>query len=363
MNSMTKPEISQRWLKVATHFLCLGIIFILPDVVMSKHLGIPHIPWRMYAKSLVFVAVFYINYYLIIDRCLNRPHWVGRLVISNISLLIVSLLIIAVSFVPPHVASGNPGQHPQTDSPLLRLTTFLLRDTAMVILTIGLSVAMKMSDNWSRIRTQRDQLLASQRQAELDSLKRQLNPHFLFNTLNSIYTLIALSPEKAQKAVHSLSGLLRYVLYENAPTVPLSDELNFVDNYVKLMSMRMGDKLPVNLVLDPGTQADLHIAPLILISPVENAFKYGNTGLPDAQITISITCNDSVVNCFIQNTTAPSGQPTRTDSGIGQANLERRLNLIYGDRAKMTVKCNETLYTFMLSIDLSNQPASQINKH
>ncbi len=360
MNSMTKTDVSQRWLKVATHFLCLGIIFILPEVVMSKQLGIQHFQWRMY-KSLVFVAVFYINYYLIIDRCLNRPHWVIRLVISNLSLLVLSLVIIGVVFVPPHIELNNHGRHFQPDTSFLRQTSFMLRDGAMVILTIGLSVAMKMSDNWSRLRAQRDLLLASQRQAELDSLKRQLNPHFLFNTLNSIYTLIALSPEKAQKAVHSLSGLLRYVLYENAPTVPLSDELNFVNNYVKLMSMRMGEKLPVDLILDPGTQPDLHIAPLILISPVENAFKFGNTGLPDARITIHITCQNSVVDCFIQNSTVLTDTSLCHDSGIGQMNLERRLKLIYGDSAKMSVSRSESLYIFRLRIDLSNQSAHQIN--
>ena len=349
-----RPETFQRWLKIATHFLCLGIIFILPDVVMSKHMGMTQVPWRFYSKSLVFVAVFYINYYLIIDRCLNRPHWVVRLAVSNLGLIIVSIVIIYWLFIPPHKVVGAPiREHNMLEQEhVLRVITFVMRDTAMVILTVGLSVAMKLSDNWSRIISQRDQMLATQRQAELDSLKRQLNPHFLFNTLNSIYALIALSPDKAQKAVHHLSGLLRYVLYENAPTVPLTDELNFVNNYVKLMSMRLGDTLPVKLNLDPGNQPDIHIAPLIFISPVENAFKYGNTGLPDAEITISITCCDSVVNCFIQNSTAEIPEQ-KSDSGIGLINLQRRLNLIYGDRAEMNVSKTDSQYTFMMRIDLN----------
>lgn len=349
-----QPETFQRWLKIATHFLCLGIIFILPDVVMSKHMGMAQVPWRFYSKSLVFVAVFYINYYLIIDRCLNRPHWVVRLAVSNLGLIIISLIIIYWLFIPPHKVIDAPvREHNMLEHRhVLRVITFIMRDTAMVILTVGLSVAMKLSDNWSRIISQRDQMLATQRQAELDSLKRQLNPHFLFNTLNSIYALIALSPDNAQKAVHHLSGLLRYVLYENAPTVPLADELNFVNNYVKLMSMRLGDTLPVKLNLDAGNKPDLHIAPLIFISPVENAFKYGNTGLPDAEITISITCSDSVVNCFIQNSTTEITEQ-KSDSGIGLINLQRRLNLIYGDRAEMNVCKTDSQYTFMMRIDLS----------
>lgn len=348
------PALSPRWLTFAIHLLCLIIIFILPDVVLSKSLNITGQSWRMYSKSLIYVAVFYINYYLIIEHCINKSKWVLRLAVSNLALLIISLLLIAFIFIPPPARMSKPPHYSGSTEEyiMLRHATFLLREATMIILTVGLSVAMKLSDNWIKITRQHDQMLAIQRKEELESLKRQLNPHFLFNTLNSIYAQIALSPNSAQNAVHQLSSLLRYVLYENAPSVPLSKELDFINNYVKLMSMRIGNRLPVKLNLDTGGHDNLHIAPLIFICPVENAFKHGNTGMPDAEITISITCSNSIVECLIINHTA--GNENIKNSGIGLGNLQRRLQLIYGERAKMTSQLSDNIFVFNLKIDLSS---------
>lgn len=151
-------------------------------------------------------------------------------------------------------------RHVDAHADLLRRVSFLMRDVVMVILTVALSVAMKLSDYWVKLNRQRQEMEMVQHKEELESLKKQLNPHFLFNTLNSIYALIAISPDKAQQAVHELSQLLRYVLYENSPTVPIQDELTFIDNYVKLMKLRIGDKMPINVTLDSGDCNDCHIA-------------------------------------------------------------------------------------------------------
>lgn len=101
------------------------------------------------------------------------------------------------------------------DFGMVHIFTGMLRDLAMCVLTIALSVAMKLSDYWVRLSARHKEMQAEQHREELANLKSQLNPHFLFNTLNSIYALIAISPDKAQNAVHELSRLLRYVLYEN----------------------------------------------------------------------------------------------------------------------------------------------------
>ena len=126
-------------------------------------------------------------------------------------------------------------------------------------------------------------------EAELQNLKSQLNPHFLFNTLNNIYSLIAFSPEKAQEAVHDLSRLLRYVLYESSqPFVSLEKDFDFLRNYVELMRIRLPKhvELKTNIVASsPGTL----IAPLLFISLVENAFKHGvSNNKPSFIIWISI---------------------------------------------------------------------------
>lgn len=117
---------------------------------------------------------------------------------------------------------------------------FILRDMLSLILTVGLAVSIKMTRRWYEAEASRRELEKSKTEAELKNLKNQLNPHFLLNTLNNIYALIAFDTDKAQKAVQELSKLLRYVLYENQEIyVPLSREAEFIRNYIELMKIRL----------------------------------------------------------------------------------------------------------------------------
>ncbi len=345
----------QKWVTMLTHFLCLSIIFILPEVLMTKSIGGGPDAWRIYSKALVYVAVFYLNYYVIIDKCIGRRYWMLRIVGWNLIVVICAMLVTVLLLTPPdgREVAHRPRHHDATIMSMhLHRASFMLKDVVMLILTVALSLAMKLSDYWVKLRQKHHKMEIAQRQEELDNLKHQLNPHFLFNTLNSIYALIAISPDKAQQAVHELSKLLRFVLYENADTVPIEDELDFVDNYIKLMRLRIGDKFPVKATLDASGCQQCRIAPLLFISPVENAFKYGNTGRPDAFIDIDITCRDSTVECRIANRFATTDNRDNRQSGIGQNNLRRRLDLIYGQKATVDTTVEGDIYTFYLKIKL-----------
>ncbi|MDE7442720.1 MAG: sensor histidine kinase [Muribaculaceae bacterium] len=313
------------------------------------------IHWPIYIRSALFVAIFYFNYYFILDRYFGRRHWLWYVTLWNLTIMVVSLVIIGWiwrSGECPHPI------HTETFSmAIMRRISFLMRDFVMVALTVALSVAMKFS-NWLTKARHKHQVLVNMRQEEeLTNLKNQLNPHFLFNTLNCIYTLISISPERAQTAVHELSHMLRYVLYEDSPSVPLKDELTFINNYVKLVRMRIGDDFPVKLTLDAGNYGDLRIAPLLFISPVENAFKHGNTGSKDDFVNISIMCTDEgVVSCTISNHVNSSAMDknlqTDHNPGIGNNNLQRRLKLIYGNKAECSAMCIGCVYTVKLTIHL-----------
>lgn len=334
---------TQKWVKFFTHLLFLCIIFILPEILMSRNIPDISGAWRFYVKSVVLVALFYINYYIIIDYCLARKNWALKLVLINICIVLFAAGVMTLfRHDPPHRMDEHIGVMP--------VFTGVFRDIVMSVLTIALSVAMKLSDYWVRLSAQNKEMEAEQHREELASLKSQLNPHFLFNTLNSIYALIAISPSKAQNAVHELSRLLRYVLYENAPTVVLKDELEFVNNYIKLMKLRLNDTFPVHVELDAGDCGNCQIAPLLFISPVENAFKYGIIGAPDAEISVSIVARDGVVTCRIKNRFVAG--PSSVDSGIGDANLRRRLDLIYGKRATLETVAENGIYIVELIIRL-----------
>ncbi len=340
-----------------THLLFICILFILPEVLSTLAS-----PWRgmspwMYIKGLIFIAVFYINYYFIIERSLTSRRSVWKFVIYN---LILTAVVLTVTYIGWRmVCNGFQPRHRKGPDPtewqiLARAASLLLRDFVMLILTIGLSVALRMGDRWLNLERRSRELVASHREEELKNLKSQLNPHFLFNTLNSIYALIAISPAKAQNAVHELSRLLRYVLYESPSAVTVKQELEFVDNYVKLMRLRLNPGLKMNVTLDAGPCADSLIAPLLFITVIENVFKHGNTGNPADTIDIKITAAKGRITCVTSNSVAPDAASQPGKQGIGEQNLRRRLALIYGNDASFASGLDGNRYNTELTINLNH---------
>ena len=131
-----------------------------------------------------------------------------------------------------------------------------------------------MTERWYRDERKRQEIEKANAEAELSALKSQVNPHFLFNTLNNIYSLIQIDQDKAQEAVHDLSGLMRHVLYESdRPMVSLKSEVGFIKDYVKLMSMRCPSDVKLDVSL-PEDGSELEIAPMLFLPLVENAFKH-----------------------------------------------------------------------------------------
>lgn len=345
-------------MKMFTHLIVIVILFVLPEVIMNY--SRPNRPtpfaYAMYFKAVVYVAVFYINYSLIIGRTLLRPR--GRHVWAfagwNILVVLASLIFMNLGWRLIFEQFGVEGsRHGQSAwdwlsnrREMLRMASFLIRDAVMVILTIALSVALKLSESWSDIERRHSSMLAAKRSDELHSLRSQLNPHFLFNTLNTIYALIAVEPEKAQQAVHRLSKLLRYVLYENPSTVSLRSEIDFARNYISLMETRMAPGA-VKMDFSDGPEADTNIAPLLFITLIENAFKHGDTRTAPIEIEIKATPGGTVT-CRTRNKFIPTDSDT--PGGIGLSNLRRRLQLLYGDRARLDTRAEGDIYTATLTI-------------
>ena len=339
--SATKFD-GRRLLSPAVHLLFIGIIFFLPEVLMRIAFSWQgNMPWTVYAKSGVMVAVFYLNYFLIIPRTIGKGnHW-WRFIAVNILLVILAALVMyQINKLGWH-HHGRGRRHLNQDEwhQLLAAASFILRDATSLVLIVSLAALLRLSDKWIDIERRQRALHASQRESELENLRSQLNPHFLFNTLNSIYALIAVSPDEAQKAVHELSGLLRYVVYENPDKVPVGREIDFVKNYVELMRLRMGSR-PVVLKVDQ--QADPAVAPLLFVTLVENAFKHGNTACPSDPIEISIVADGSHVVCSTVNHFDASTCKDRGVGGVGLNNLRRRLELLYGKDAELSMSCDDT---------------------
>ncbi|MBR5988773.1 MAG: histidine kinase [Prevotella sp.] len=169
-------------------------------------------------------------------------------------------------------------------------------------------------------------------EAELAWLKNQINPHFLFNTLNNISSLTHIDADEAQDAVMQLSDLLRYAMYEtNKPKVPLEGEVEFMRNYIDLMKLRTNEMTTVGeeIEIEDGS---LEVAPLLFISLIENAFKHGMNSNAPAVIKISLVQKGDTLVFSCDNTNNPKPTKDRSGSGIGLENTRRRLDLQYQGR-------------------------------
>ena len=348
-----------RFAGTASHLIFLLILFVLPEVMMA--IAMPHHRWYLmypgfYIKTLVYISVFYLNYLLVIDRTLvpsGGRRRIGWFIAINLVLIVLGVLlcdlVTRLTFNNP-----RPSRYPEPDKwhAILRTTSFYLRDVVMLVLTISLAMALRLSLKWKEIQHQRQELILSQRATELDNLKSQLNPHFLFNTLNTIYALISVAPDKAQGAVHRLSALLRYMLYEDEPRVPLGREVEFIEDYVTLMRLRLsGRQADLNINIE-GHEGEC-VPPLLFIPLVENAFKYGVDAPDDTPISLDIHYEDKSIVCSTSNAYSPARpESKRRSSGIGLANLRRRLALIYSGRASLTTTSDGHIYRTVLRIPL-----------
>ena len=273
------------------------------------------------------MSIFYINYIWLIKRFLFRRETRWFLLCNVLLILaVMGLVHLCMTYAIPDQMIGPPHAHPR---PLRDVIGFYLINVMIYSLVAGLSVAIRMTNGWYQVEANQRELERERAEAELSNLKSQLNPHFLFNTLNNIYSLIAFSPEKAQEAVHDLSRLLRYVLYEsNQPLVPIEKDLDFLRNYIELMRIRLPRQVNLQTDIEVATPG-LMIAPLLFISLVENAFKHGVSNSQPSFIQITIRQAGDAVSCSIRNSYFPKSAGDKSGSGIGLSNLEKRLSLLY----------------------------------
>lgn len=189
-------------------------------------------------------------------------------------------------------------------------------------------------------------------QAELQTLKAQLHPHFLFNTLNNIHSFILSHPQRASVMILQLSQLLRYVLYEcNSPLVPLDKELKMLNEYILLEKVRYDSRLELSLAL-PETAPGRNIAPLILLPFVENAFKHGASRIVELPwIRLSIQIQNNWLIMKIVNAKPPVN--SKDTNGIGITNARMRLDLLYSNRYELHIQEEEEMYIVNLKMDLA----------
>ena len=341
-------------IQFSIHIIVWGIIAFFPLIFIYSEGERNIIRYLDFSLPIVFLMiVFYANYFLIISRYLfNKKIW--QFFLANIILFALCLLLmdfIRQLFFTSYYAQLEANKHFPPKAKMREIIMY--RDIISMSVTAGLSTAIRMTTQWYQSQTEQKELEKLHIESELNNLKHQLNPHFLFNTLNNIYSLIAINQENAQNAVHQLSNLIRYVLYESdQPKVPLSKDLNFTANYIKLMSLR----LPLHVKLETEIMtADegITIAPLLFISLVENAFKHGVSPTEASHISIRITmAGAKELECRVENSNFPKPEADKSGSGIGLSNLRKRLELIYPSVSELNIEENSESYISTLNLKL-----------
>jgi len=231
--------------------------------------------------------------------------------------------------------------------------------TATMFLVILPAIAIHITRQWYKEREVNAQLKQEKlelelyaRKKELDYLKEQMHPHFLFNALNNLYGLTLEKSDDAPGLVLRLSELLDFILYKSEQkTVRLSDEIRHINNYLELQKIRCGDRLDLTIRIDAGMD-DYEIAPMLLLPFVENSFKHGVSVTPgQSYVSLRLFVNGEYLHFNIINS-IPGKRSEQSGHGVGLANVSKRLNLLYGKRYRMDIRQTEKEYLVDLSVPL-----------
>ena len=342
---------------VYIHALVWGLIVLLPYFFFPEPFKNQTDTWinHLWYPVAQFAIIFYLNYLLLIDRLFLRKR---HTLFIGINILIVCVLryewvfyhfmfpdnVIEKSLHHKHDLAGIDHKSNPLSFVHEVLTCFVPAVAAVGVKTVQYRIREE-----SRGREIENKNL----EAELQSLKYQLQPHFVLNVLNNIYSLIDSSPTTARDNVHKLGKLMRYLLYgANKERVALAEETDFIDKYVKLMQTKGNDKLTVDYRF-PEFKENYSVAPLLFLPLVENAFKHGVSAECPSNISFEIRLSGGNVTFKSSNTNHPKTSTDRSGSGIGLENLKKRLELLYPSRHEFNYGISENnRFTACLKINL-----------
>jgi two-component sensor histidine kinase len=369
-------------LNILLHLAIWNTLIIVPFFLMRNYIDDEHfIPWFFYLDIAVYGLIFYVGYLLLVPKFFLKKKKVIYF-LSVISLIIV--MWFAKDFGDRFIKSQYPDQFPNremivddiqggdelVDMPVpmvedesvnnrgprrphfgrMKLYSYFLISFIISFLSLGLRAMEQVGESERKQKELEKEKLNS----ELAFLKNQISPHFFFNTLNNIYSLVEINTTDAQHAILKLSKLMRYLLYEseNGET-RLSDEVSFMNNYIDLMQLRVSQKVEVKADFE-DVKSNFTIPPLLFIPFVENAFKHGISYREESFIHVSMRYEDdklffSCINSLHQNTAQDFN---KAYSGIGLENVTKRLHLIYPDNH--TLKIDQEDGKFIVDLCIKN---------
>jgi sensor histidine kinase YesM len=332
-----------------SHFLVWVVLFSMPYVLSyGQEQGINRVIARFWIPLVFYAIIFYFNYFILIDRFFFTKKTIQFIVIN---VVVISFFLLLREQLESTLFQdlGRKGSK-DNDGSGPPFTMFIYVQMLSYLAPLLFSIAIKTTQQWVKTEAQRKEAANYKLQSELQHLHYQLQPHFFFNSLNNIYSLVDISPDQAKTSIHSLSKLMRYMLYEtNMELVPLSKEIDFMKKYIDLMKLRVSDKTKVEYSF-PSEETGVQIAPLLFISLIENAFKHGVSSSKESLINIALTCDNNAVLFTIDNDNFPKEMDDKSGSGIGIQNLEKRLQLLYPN--KFNFKTRLSVGRFVIHLEI-----------
>ena len=396
---------------VLIHILAWCLFFILPLIFLPIRVSNSRLLYAEFLNKLLPIGFFYLNYYFLLPRFFERRKFLVyfSIILSCIVLISLEEVVLrenmpgrgvkfftmavrgrsiaggtatgSVFFVStadsgrvsmPVTQAGLPATQvdlpaTQVDLPmppqLINDDTIFGYPRGIVLVSLNRSVSIclvliliggfiRLSYSFLRNQNEKKALENAHLNAEVNFLKSQINPHFLFNTLNSIYAQAHHKSEHTEYSILKLSELLRYMLYESGELkVPLERDILYLNNYIDLQRMRLSSKVMIHYNVEGQLEGNT-IAPLLLITFIENAFKHGISYTKASVINIDIKIFEKTLTLLVSNPVTESN--SFTNGGVGLKNVARRLELLYAGNYLLDIVHNDHLHIVNLKINLTS---------
>jgi hypothetical protein len=359
-------------IKSAIHILAWLVLFVFPYLQFSERSeDFSRILKSVWIPFFEYAIIFYINYFFFINKLLFRKKLVLYFMIN--ALIIIFFFRFNIQFreipfahdiqgmMPPGDRSGAPPDGFPSNGRFFPqpYKFFLFRDLFSFFIPVIFSIAVKATESLIKSDAEKKEIENRNLESELQILRYQLQPHFFFNSLNNIYSLVEVSPDKAQEAIHSLSSLMRYLLYDTGrERVELSDEIAFLKKYIQLMQLRLTDKTKTTYSFPDVSATGNFISPLLFIPLVENAFKHCVSATHPSEITFRMYIEEKYLVFLSENTNFPKSNSDISGSGIGLNNLKKRLEMLYQGKHELEYGAVDNVFRVSLRIEISRESAT-----
>lgn len=341
----------------AYHFMWWTLRLGSPMVVISS-LALPHAAFK-FLFYLVFQAVaVYFNLYFLMPRYLEKGRYALYIILLLTTIIAAAMFIVSGYYIGAWAVDKSMQELYNID-PANYFSLFESGALPSTAASMTLAMSIKLTKNWIDTR-QREQTLAKEKlETELKFLRAQFNPHFLFNTINSIFVMIHKDPHMASDSLAKFSDLLRYQLYEcNEVQIPIERELSYMENFMELQKLRLEGNVSVTFAHAALQHSDLMIAPFIVMPFVENAFKHVSQDKDKPNwIKLAFQFHGDQFEVNISNSVGdqPMSNEAVKYQGIGLQNVKRRLDLLYAGQYELDIQHDHEQYQVKLRLNLQQK--------